>query len=137
MDKCNVTAYTGYQAGREDAGREMRRVINFQNKWCSKEEEVSQRHERRDEGDWARRQSRRECDARKAANVKMFMSRNIWSVVILAITCVLDLFCLIDFWVCLAIVSLISGYLVLNFMAYATRNLVDFEEMGNTVCAKP
>lgn len=115
----NVRAETRQEA----ADREMREAINFRSKWCSKENEVSGRHERLEEKEKAKRQSRRACEARKAENLRDFWRRNICSLLLITLVCVLDICHLMEFWVCVVCMALITAYLTMNAFAYVFRNL--------------
>lgn len=129
MNQYNNQMVLCMEAAQEAEAREFRQMINFQNKWCKKENAVAQRQAMQEKEEWDRRKKRRECEIRKAANIRAFIWRNFWCVLLFAVTGVLDLFSLIDYWVSLGMVILIGTYLTLNFMAYVTRNLGIFEDL--------
>lgn len=106
----------------EADAREIRKVINFQNKFCSQENDIAERQAQYEKEQWERRKNRRECDARKHANVNMFLLRNFWCILLGVVIFVLDLLSLVDFLTALMCSVLIGTYLSLNFVAYVTRN---------------
>ena len=100
---------------------ELRRVINFQSKMSRTEEEVAARRQQADEEEAERRAARREYDARRNKILNAFILRNFWSVILAAVVCFLDVFGLMEFWLCLTIMCAAFVYLVVNFWAYINR----------------
>ena len=129
MNQYNNQMVLCAEAAQEAEAREFRQMIDFRSKWHKKEVDVAQRQAMHEKEEWDRRKKRRECENRKAENIRTFIWRNFWCVLLFAVTGILDLFSLIDYWVCLGSVVLIGTYLTLNFMAYVTRNLVIFEDL--------
>lgn len=127
MNQFNNRMVLCMEAAQEVEAREIRQVINFQSKWCSKENDVAHRQAKYEKEEWDRRKKRRECEARRSANIHAFIWRNFWCVLLATVVFILDLFSLVDFWVCLGSVMVLGTYLTLNFMAYVSRNFDIFE----------
>ena len=120
----------------EAEAREMRRVINFQSAMCSKEKEISDCKERQEKRTMDRRLRRRERNARKVENIHLFLERNLLSLILAGVLCILDFCGLVDFALCFAGVLLIGTYLVVNFCAFVTRNSKTPEKGANVKCAQ-
>ena len=99
--------------------------------WSDKEKEIAARSQQQDQMDRERRVNRRSAESRRQANLETFIRRNFWYVGVVAVVCLLDVFCLLDFVWCLAIMAAVSCVLVVNFFQYITRNHKPGQKKGN------
>lgn len=106
----------------EAQASELRRVINFQSKMSRTEKEVGARLQQANKEDAERRAARREFEARRNKVLSAFLLRNFWSVVLASVVCLLDVFCLVEYWLCLTVLGVAFVFLVVNFWAYISQS---------------
>ena len=122
------------EAHQEAEAREMRRVINFRSDMFNKENEVAERLEWRDIEEANRRQIRRECEARRHENIQVFQLRNFGLLLLFSLVCILDVYDMEHFNLYLSLLIIIGALMILNFFAYATRNMRSPKREGKKAC---
>lgn len=106
----------------EAQASELRRVINFQSKMTRTEKEVAARRQQADKEDAERRAARREFDARRNKILSAFLLRNFWSMILASVICLLDIFGLVELWLCMTVLGIAFVVLVVNFWAFISQS---------------
>lgn len=110
------------EAAQETASRAMCQEINFRSKWHQIENETAQANQRREKMVADQRAARRAHDAKKAQQWSTFLKRTFAPVGIAAMLHILHAVGAIQLWLAVSGMVLTLVYIIVNYVAYATRN---------------